>query len=178
MGGVSEFGEICAQLGASLRGDENGYYRLWLVMAQTTGSGRLCGVMTASDRDLVKVNLLIEGLQDYISLGEVHGDFFGQDAAHAPPIPQVQKQNLDMIRELVGDGLFVLGMPTRRGDFEAWDLPLDVAMAKIEDSYVKNFDDRWSWTSMAWMSQTEKGKKLALKLYHSDDTEHFDQATP
>jgi hypothetical protein len=93
----------------------------------------------------VKVNLLIEGLQDYISLGEVHGDFFGQDAAHGPPIPQVQKQTLDMIRELVGEGLFVLGMPTRRGDFTTWDLPLDVAMAKIEDAYVKNFEDSWSW---------------------------------
>jgi hypothetical protein len=137
-----------------------------------------CGAMTASDRDLVKVNLLIEGLQDYISLGEVHGDFFGQDAAHAPPIPQVQKQTLDMIRELVGEGLFVLGVPTRRGDFSAWDLPLDVAMLKIEDAYVKNFDDRWSWTTMAWMSQTEKGKKLALELYHSDDSEHFDEPTP
>jgi hypothetical protein len=31
---------------------------------------------------------------------------------------------------------------------------------------------------MAWMSQTEKGKKLALELYHSDDSEHFGQATP
>jgi hypothetical protein len=147
-------------------------------MAQAAGSNWLCGVMPASDRDLVKVNLLIEGLQDYISLGEVHGDFFGHDAAHAPPIPQVQKQTLDMIRELVGEGLFVLGVPTRRGDFTAWDLPLDVAIAKIADAYVKNFDDRWSWTNMAWMSQTEKGKKLALELYHSDDSEHFDQATP
>jgi hypothetical protein len=90
----------------------------------------------------------------------------------------VQKQTLDMIRELVGEGLFVLGVPTRRGDFSAWDLPLDVAMLKIEDAYVKNFDDRWSWTTMAWMSQTEKGKKLALELYHSDDSEHFDEPTP
>jgi hypothetical protein len=72
----------------------------------------------------------------------------------------------------------VLTIAPRRGDFTAWELPLDVAMAKIEDVNVKNFDDRWSWTNMAWMSQTEKGKKLALELYHSDDSEHFGQATP
>jgi hypothetical protein len=65
--------------------------------------------MTASDHDQVRENLLIEGLMDAISLGEVHGAYFGQDAAHAPPVPQVQKQTLDMIRELVSDGLFVLG---------------------------------------------------------------------
>jgi hypothetical protein len=41
-------------------------------------------------------------------------------------------------------------------------------MAKIEDVNVKNFDDRWSWTNMAWMSQTEKGKKLALEPQLTD----------
>ena len=134
--------------------------------------------MTASDNDQVRENLLIEGLMDAISLGEVHGAYFGQDAAHAPPVPQVQKQTLDMIRELVSEGMFVLGVPTRRGEFEAWDLPLDVAMAKIEDAYVKNFDDRWGWTTMVWMDQTDKGKKLALELYHADDPDRSGNQTP
>jgi len=31
---------------------------------------------------------------------------------------------------------------------------------------------------MAWMSQTEKGKETGARALHSDDTEHFDQATP
>jgi hypothetical protein len=134
--------------------------------------------MAATDRNLVKQNLLIEGLMDAISLGEVHGGFLGQDAAHAPPIPEIQKQTLDMIRELVSEGLFVLGVPTRRGEFEAWDLPLDVAIAKIEDAYVKNFDDRWSWTTIVWLDQTEKGKKLALELYHADDADPTNPQTP
>jgi hypothetical protein len=76
---------------------------------------------------------------------------------------------LDVIREVVSEGSFVLGVPTRQGGFDAWGLPLDVAMAKIEDTYVKNFDDRWGWTTIVWMDQTEKGKKLALELYHADD---------
>jgi hypothetical protein len=134
--------------------------------------------MTASDNDQVRENLLIEGLMDAISLGEVHGAYFGQDAAHAPPVPQVQKQTLDMIRELVSEGMFVLGVPTRQGEFEAWDLPLDAAMAKIEDAYVKNFDDRWGWTTMVWMDQTDKGKKLALELYHADDPGRSGHQTP
>ena|SRR5436190_14710147 len=133
--------------------------------------------MTGSDRDRVQENLLIEGLMDAISLGEVHGAFFGQDAAHAPPVPEVQKQTLAMIRELVSEGLFVLGVPTRQGGFDAWDLPLDVAMANIEDAYVKNFDDRWGWTTMVWIDQTEKGKKLAQELYHADDPGHSDHET-
>jgi hypothetical protein len=53
-----------------------------------------------------------------------------------------------------------------------------VALAKIEDSYVKNFDDPWGWTTMVWMDQTEKGKKLALELYHAEDPDHAGHQTP
>jgi hypothetical protein len=134
--------------------------------------------MTASDHDLVRENLLIEGLMDAISLGEVHTAFMYDSHSPKRPLHEAQALTLDMIRELVSEGLFVLGVPTRRGGFDAWDLPLDAAMAKIDDAYVKNFEDWWSWTNMVWMSQTEKGKKLALELYHSDNSEHFDQAAP
>ena len=134
--------------------------------------------MTVSDHDLVKINLLIEGLQDYISVGEVHGDFFGQDAAIAPPILQVQRNTLDMIRELVSEGWFVFGMPTRRGEFTTWDLPLEAVMAKIEDAYIRNFDDRWGWMHVVWLNQTEKGRELAIKLYHSDSFEWPGTETP
>jgi hypothetical protein len=74
-----------------------------------------------------------------------------------------------MIRELVSEGLFVLGAPTRRGEFDAWDVPLDVAMTKIENAYVKNFDDRWGWVTIAWLNQTDEGKKLALDLDQSSE---------
>jgi hypothetical protein len=113
---------------------------------------------------------------DWVSLGEVHGAFFGADAASAPPIAEVQQRTLAMIRELVSEGWFVLGMPTRKGEFERWDLPLDEAMAKIEATYLNKFEDRWSWTNMVWMDQTARGKKLALKLYHADDPEQSDEA--
>jgi hypothetical protein len=91
---------------------------------------------------------------------------------------EAQVLTLDMIRELVSEGLFVLGVPTRHGGFDAWNLPLDVAMTKVEDAYVKNFDDRWGWTTMAWIDQTEKGKKLALELYSADDSDNPTHQTP
>jgi hypothetical protein len=134
--------------------------------------------MTASDRDRVRENLLIEGLMDAISLGNVHTAFMYDNHSPKRPLEEAQALTLAMIRELVSEGLFILGVPTRKGGFDAWDLPLDVAMAKIEDAYVKNFDDRWSWTTIAWMDQTEKGKELALALYQSEDYGHSDDQTP
>jgi hypothetical protein len=134
--------------------------------------------MTASDRDRVRENLLIEGLMDAISLGNVHTAFMYDNHSPKRPLEEAQALTLAMIRELVSEGLFILGVPTRKGGFDAWDLPLDVAMAKIEDAYVKNFDDRWAWTTIAWMDQTEKGKELALALYHSEDYGHSDDQTP
>jgi hypothetical protein len=127
--------------------------------------------MNASDHDQVVENLLIEGLSDAISLGEVHGDFARRGNTETLPIRQVQELTLKTIRDLVHDGLFVLGNPNR-GSFNSWDLPLDAAMAKIEDAYVKHFDDWWSWTAMVWMNLTEKGKELALELYHADEPDH------
>ena len=134
--------------------------------------------MAASDRDLVKQNLLIEGLMDAISLGEVHTAFMYGNHSPKRPLREAQALTLDIIRELVSEGLFVLGVPSRQGQFEPWDLPLHVAMAKIEDAYVKNFDDRWGWTTIVWMDQTEKGKKLAQELYHADDPDHSSHQTP
>jgi hypothetical protein len=39
----------------------------------------------------------------------------------------------------------------------------------IEHKYVTNFEDRWNWVTCVWLALTEKGKALALKLYHADD---------
>lgn len=76
-----------------------------------------------------------------------------------------------MIRELVTEGLFVLGVLAKKAPsgFEPWDLTLDAAMAKIEERYVDNFDDRWNWKTFVWLALTEEGKALALKLDHADD---------
>jgi hypothetical protein len=134
--------------------------------------------MAASDREAVRENLLIEGLMDAISLGEVHTSFMYENHEPKRPLNEAQTLTLGMIQELVREGLFILGVPTRRGEFEPWDLPLDVAMAKIEDAYIKNFDDRWGWTTFVWLYATDKGENLARKLYHADDPDHSGQQKP
>jgi hypothetical protein len=125
----------------------------------------------ATEHDWVKEGLLIEGLQDWVSLSNVHSSFM-PDTGPPRPSHEVQQLTLSMIRELVGEGLFVLGVPVglkRNPRFVPWDLPLDEAMAKIEDAYITHFDDRWGWVTMCWLDLTDKGKKLALELYHADE---------
>lgn len=128
--------------------------------------------MDDSCYEQVKENLIVEGLRDWISLREVHGDLVAAEAPQTP-LAKVQKQTLQLIRQLVGDGLFILGTPSPtkadRAGFTPWDLPLDAAMARIEAAYVDNYDDRDSWYFMVWMDQTDKGRKLALQLYRADN---------
>jgi hypothetical protein len=126
--------------------------------------------MDGTEHDWVMENLLIEGLQDWIHLSEVHTAFMPEGDG-ARPLHEVQQLTLNMIRELVGEGLFVLGMPSGRRNprFIPWDLPLNAAMDKIEDAYITHFDDRWGWVTMCWLNLTDKGEKLALELYHADE---------
>ncbi|MGY4653755.1 hypothetical protein [Mycobacterium sp. URHB0021] len=127
--------------------------------------------MNIPDAADVKELLLLEGLQDFVALWEVHEGFAGTDPTHAPPLNQVQDLTLNLIRDLVNDGLFVLGVPDRKepSGFELWDLPVDAAMARIEDAYVKNFDDRRGWSDIVWMNLTAIGQQLALELYKSSE---------
>jgi hypothetical protein len=67
----------------------------------------------------------------------------------------------------VGDeGLSDLGEIVRNthDGFEAWNIPLDDAIAQIEHAYVTNSDDPRGWTAFAWMHLTDKGKEL----FHAD----------
>ncbi|OBA88292.1 hypothetical protein A5662_25365 [Mycobacteriaceae bacterium 1482268.1] len=124
----------------------------------------------ASDYDDVKEGLLIEGLRDWIYLSEIHSDLEFDHHTPKRPVAEAQQLTLRMIRELVEEGLFVLGVPDRKAasGFKPWDLPVDEAMAVIEHKYVTNFEDRWNWVTCAWLALTDKGKTLALKLYHAD----------
>jgi hypothetical protein len=129
--------------------------------------------MKTSEYDQVKENLLIEGLQDWITLGNVHTAFMYEGHSPKRPLQEAQDLTPKIIRELVSEGLFVFGVPSSSKDdptgFTQWNVPLEAAMASIEDAYVGKFADRWGWTTMVWLSQTDEGEKLALKLYHADE---------
>jgi hypothetical protein len=122
-----------------------------------------------SEHDDVKERLLIEGLQDLLHLSWIHGRF----SHHTPkrPAAVTQQLTLRMIRELVDEDLFILGVPDKKAPsgFRPWDQPLDEAMATIEHKYVTNFEDRWNWVTCAWLELTEKGRALALQLYYAED---------
>jgi hypothetical protein len=124
-----------------------------------------------SEHDDVKDGLLIEGLRDWIRLGEVHTAFLFDNHVPKRSVAEAQQLTLSMIREIVDEGLFDLGeiVDKSHSGFEAWNLSLDEAMAEIEEKYVTNYDDRWGWTAFAWLHLTDKGRALALQLYHADD---------
>ncbi|VAZ80772.1 hypothetical protein LAUMK4_05143 [Mycobacterium persicum] len=62
----------------------------------------------ATEHDWIKEGLLIAGLQDWISLSEVHSSFLTNTGPRRP-VHEVQQLTLSMIRELVSEGLCVLG---------------------------------------------------------------------
>jgi hypothetical protein len=66
----------------------------------------------ASEHDDVKERLLIEGLQDWIHLSEIHQAFAFENHAKRP-VAEAQALTLDMIREPVNEGLLVLGVPDK-----------------------------------------------------------------
>lgn len=125
----------------------------------------------ASDYDDVKEGLVIEGLQDWIHFSWIHSRFEFDNHTPKRPAAEAQQLTLRMIRGLVDEGLFVLGVSDSKAHtgFTPWDLPLNEAMATIEHKYVTNFEDRWNWATCAWLELTDKGKALALELYHADD---------
>jgi hypothetical protein len=125
----------------------------------------------ARDFDNVKEGLLIEGLQDWIYLSWIHAGFEFNNHIPVRPVAEAQQLTLRVIRELVDEGLFILGVPDKKAasGFRQWNLPLNEAIAMIENKYVTHFEDRWHWVTCAWLALTERGKVLALKLDHADD---------
>ncbi len=111
------------------------------------------------------------GLRDWNDLSWVHSLFIDVADDHnrpRPPRHELQQSTLAMVRELVAEGLVILGIPnpskTGPGRFDAWNLPLDEAMAAIEHAYIDNFDDFDSWRTMVWLELTDKGRTLAHQV--------------
>ena len=127
--------------------------------------------VSSADYNDVKELLLIEGLRDWIQLAEIHSHFAFDHFTPKRSAAEAQQLTVELIREFVQEGLFVLGQPDnkRPSGFDPWAVPLDEAMAEIEHRYMANFDDRRNWQTWAWLALTEEGKALALQLYHADD---------
>jgi hypothetical protein len=103
--------------------------------------------------------ILYDGLVEPISLGELNWEVKQQNPSLT--LTEWQRETLNMIRVLLGDGLIRVGdLGGEGGRFEAWDLPQDTVLQKIIDLLITHHDDR-RWPFFSWFKLTEKGREVA-----------------
>jgi hypothetical protein len=108
-------------------------------------------------------DVLENGLIDWVPLERIHW-YVRNDHKNQPPAV-IQSRVVDLITELVAEGLFVVGDTTGAGGtFVPWNVALSDALTRIDDLYVKNFDDPNTWGWAVWLNLTDKGRPLAEKL--------------
>jgi hypothetical protein len=114
-------------------------------------------------REKVRIELITDGLADYVDLGAVDS----QVSRHNPSasVPEVQRETLETIRSLVSDGLFELGdLSGEGGNLVAWTGSLDESIRRVSDVYVAQYDDPPAWVFSAWLELTHKGEQVARAL--------------
>jgi hypothetical protein len=108
-------------------------------------------------------DVLENGLYDWVALHRIHW-YVSNEHKGLPPA-DVQSRVVDLITELVTEGLFVLGDTTGDdGRFVPWNLPLVEARARIREVYIDNFDDSNTWGWAVWLDLTDKGQPVAEKI--------------
>jgi hypothetical protein len=79
--------------------------------------------------------------------------------------PAQQSLALQTIRSLLEDGLMQVGdLPGPGETFPAWNLPIDAAMERLYDRFVRHNGDPDLWEFSIWLGLTESGKRLAEDL--------------
>lgn len=105
-------------------------------------------------QDRLRAELLTGGLYDLVPPAEVESVITRDDLADT--IAEQQQLALSTIRSLVEDGLM---------EFDGWgDVPLDEAMARVQDLFVNHYDDPGMWAPAVWLKLTNAGKQLANVL--------------
>ncbi|MGJ6125672.1 hypothetical protein QN239_24165 [Mycolicibacterium sp. Y3] len=110
----------------------------------------------------LRQELLYDGLYDWVSLADANSDA----VKFCPDVPKPQRQELllEILRELVSEGLFLVGsLDNPDGRFAAFDEPLDEVMARIRHAYIDNNDDRSGWVFRFWFELTDKGTAAATE---------------
>jgi hypothetical protein len=108
-------------------------------------------------------NVLLLGLVDWVPLERVHYEV--AKASNDMPLSKVQTATLELIKTLVGEGLFVLGELAHNGArFVPWDTPLDTSMERLREVYVQGFDNADAWQWFGWLDLTKMGEQVALPI--------------
>jgi hypothetical protein len=118
-------------------------------------------------RDEVRNGLLLDALGKPVDLNAVDWHVRHRNPSASPS--EVQNETLEVIRDLVSDGLFRLGAVSEKSErFVAWRRSLDHSLHKISHAYVQHYDDPERWMFSAWLSLTAKGEQLARSLEEKD----------
>jgi hypothetical protein len=104
--------------------------------------------------------ILVEGLNDWVKLVQVHDYVADEDLLAS--LPEVQRKTLDLVRSMAVEGVIVLGELKDHGArFIPWDIPIDDAIQRLAAEYIDRFDDRTGWPWTLWLAVTDKGKRVA-----------------
>jgi hypothetical protein len=127
-------------------------------------------------RDEVRNGLLLDGLGKPLDLNAVDWHVRHKNPSASPS--EVQNETLEVIRELVGEGLFRLGSVSEKSDrFVAWRRSLDHSIHTVSHAYVKHYGDPERWMFSAWLSLTGKGELLARSIEYKDIEGYRGRAT-
>jgi hypothetical protein len=117
--------------------------------------------MTAQER--LRTELLTSGLYDWVPLIEVKTAITHYNLAET--LPAQQDLALQTIRSLLEDKLMQIGdLPGPGEKLPAWKLPIDAAMKRVYDRFVRQYADPEVWEFTIWLGLTASGKRLAENL--------------
>ena len=111
----------------------------------------------------VKRALVAEAAEDFLGFWLVLA--FVRDDLGIKDKPADRELTLEIVRELLTEGLLAPGFPIDQGpEFDAWDLPVDEAMARFEASWDDLDEDPFAG-DIVWFIATPKGRGKALRSY-------------
>lgn len=114
-----------------------------------------------SSLEEIKRDFLLEGLEDWVGLWE-----FGPSVRYKlgiEDLEEVKSASLELVRELVGDGLFVPGelVEKAKGGFRPWDLGPEDSIRAIEELWDDLGREPNLGDDAPWFYRTEKGERVA-----------------
>jgi hypothetical protein len=119
--------------------------------------------MATNAQDRLRMELLTSGLYDWVPLVEVQTAITHYHLAET--LRAQQDLALQTIRSLVEDGLMQIGdLPGPDGNFPAWNLPVETAIERVHDRFVRHYDDPTKWEFSIWLGLTDSGRRTANAL--------------
>ena len=129
-----------------------------------SGKDAVPDLAALSPLEAARLDVLLGGLYDWVSLSEVDGAC----SFDCPVVADKQQLTLRVIASLLDDGLVRIGdLLGDQGRFQAWDVSRDEAMQRVHERYIDRYDDLDAWIWEVWFDLTDVGRELA---------EHLDRA--